>query len=347
MKTRSSSAQAEQIGPQLNLDESFASVDSEIEMVDFDVEDGTDDPGAQAKMGSIKTNFDPKDPEFFFLDLEAAMSFIGIKAQYTKRFCLMSLLPAEVKREIKTVIKASTTGNGYKKLKDALMQAHGPKPGQDVEKAANLLLVGKPSALANEIISLICKHDTPLEACCCENVVLYFWTKQLPNAVKTRIAGRSIKGQNNLQEVLDMADAVFASTQKPAGQIAAIAQANATQKQQGTSNQASGQSPDPEVSAVTRGGRGRGNNARGGRGRGRGQGGQARGNGQQQYGQMRQNGTSQAWQSWGPRHSDNLPNTCCRSHWRFGGQAYFCSDRQACPWRDRLTPRPGPPNPTF
>ena len=45
----------------------------------FDSENGTDDPGAQAKMGSIKTQFDPKDPEFFFLDLEAAMAFIGIK----------------------------------------------------------------------------------------------------------------------------------------------------------------------------------------------------------------------------------------------------------------------------
>ena len=137
---------------QLNLDDSFASATSENELendMTFEEENGTDDPGAQAKMGSIKTAFDPKDPEFFFLDLEAAMAFIGIKSQYTKRFCLMSLLPAEIKRELKATIKASTTGNGYKKIKDAIMVSHGPKPGQDVAKAASLLMVGKPSALAN------------------------------------------------------------------------------------------------------------------------------------------------------------------------------------------------------
>ena len=185
-----------------------------FEVVDmaFDSENGTDDPGAQAKMGSIKTQFDPKDPEFFFLDLEAAMAFIGIKSQYTKRFCLMSLLPPEIKRELKATIKASTTGNGYKKLKDAILISHGPKPGQDVAKAASLMLVGKPSALANELISLICKHETPLETCCCENVIIYFWHKQLPNSVKIRIAGRSMRGQNNLQEVLQLADEVHATT---------------------------------------------------------------------------------------------------------------------------------------
>ena len=49
MKTRS--------GAQVSLEDSFVSADSdpEIEMVNFDVENGTDDPGAQAKMGSIKT----------------------------------------------------------------------------------------------------------------------------------------------------------------------------------------------------------------------------------------------------------------------------------------------------
>ena len=74
------------------------------------------------------------------------------------------------------------------------------------------MLVGKPSTLANELISLICKHETPLETCCCENVVIYFWHKQLSNSVKIRIAGRSMRGQNNLQEVLQLADEVHATT---------------------------------------------------------------------------------------------------------------------------------------
>merc|ERR1711951_184871 len=156
--------------------------------------------------------------------VEAAMAFIGIKSQCTKRFCLMSLLPPEVKRELKATIKASTTGNGYKKIKDAILRSHGPKPGQDVAKAASLMLVDKPSTLANELISLICKHETPLETCCCENVIIYFWHKQLPNSVKIRIAGRSMKGQNNLQEVLQLADEVHATTTRntTSGQVATV-----------------------------------------------------------------------------------------------------------------------------
>ena len=272
----------------------------------FDSENGTDDPGAQAKMGSIKTQFDPKDPEFFFLDLEAAMAFIGIKSQYTKRFCLMSLLPPEIKRELKAIIKASTTGNGYKKLKDAILISHGPKPGQDVAKAASLMLVGRPSALANELISLICKHETPLETCCCENVVVYFWHKQLPNSVKIRIAGRSMKGQNNLQEVLQLADDVHATTTRNAtsGQVAAV------------------DSKGQEVSALKRT-----------KDRGRGQGG---------ANQARQDGATQSSQSWGPRNPDNPPDGCCRAHWKWGLSAYYCSDYAVCPWKERIRPRPVP-----
>ena len=272
----------------------------------FDSENGTDDPGAQAKMGSIKTAFDPKDPEFFFLDLEAAMAFIGIKSQYTKRFCLMSLLPPEIKRELKATIKASTTGNGYKKLKDAILISHGPKPGQDVAKAASLMLVGRPSALANELISLICKHETPLETCCCENVVVYFWHKQLPNSVKIRIAGRSMKGQNNLQDILQLADDVHAITTCKAnsGQVAAV------------------DSKGQEVSVLKRT-----------KNRGRGKGGTT---------QARKNGATQSSQSWGPRNSDNPPDGCCRAHWKWGLSAYYCSDYAVCPWKERIRPRPVP-----
>ena len=300
--------------------EEFASAESDIESeietenMAFDLENGTDDPGAQAKMGSVKTAFDSKDPEFFFLDLEAAMAYIGVKSQYTKRFCLMSLLPPETKRELKATIKASTTENGYKKLKDAILKTYGPKPGQNVAKAASLMLVGKPSTLATELISLICKHATPLENCCCEDVVIYFWHKQLSNSVKIKIAGRSMKGENNLEEVLQLADEVHASTTRntSSGQVAA----------------AEVDSSGQEVSAMTRT-RGRGG-ARG-RGRGRGQG---------WANQTRQNGANQSSQSWGPRSPDNPPDGCCRAHWKWGLSAYYCSDRAVCPWKDRIMPRP-------
>ena len=201
------------------------------------------------------------------------MAYAGIKSQQTKRFCLLGILPNEVKTQFKGVIKTTATGiQGYKKVKDAVLEVFGPKPGDDFAKAARLMLTDKPSMLANEIISLVCSHETPLQNCCCEGAVLYLWTRQLPGYIKSRIAGKSIKAPEDLKEVLKLADAVHASnSQKTQAQVAAV------------------QSSSQEVSAATR------SNARGGargRGRGRGQGGAT---------QARPNGAStQLGQNWGP-----------------------------------------------
>ena len=311
MRTRSS-AQT----PQLNLEDSFASAesDTEIENMTFDTENGVDEAGAHSKLSSVKVAYDPKDLEFFFVNLESAMAYSGIKSQQSKRFCLLGILPNEVKMQFKGVIKATATGQqGYKKVKDAVMEVFGPKPGDDFARAAKLILTDKPSMLANEIISLVCSHETPLQTCCCEGAVLYLWTRQLSGPVKARIAGKSIKEPENLKEVLKLADAVHATSNQKAQQVAAV--------------ESSGQ----EVSAVTRS-RGRGG-ARG-RGRGRGQGGAT---------QARPNGAAtQSAQNWGPRHPDNPPDGCCRSHWKWGTNAYFCSDIASCPWKNRIIPRPQP-----
>ena len=308
MRTRSSAQTP-------NIEDSFASAESDIEAenMTFDTENGTDEAGAHSKLSSVKVTYDPKDLEFFFINLESAMAYAGIKSQQSKRFCLLGILPNDVKTQFKGVIKASAAGQqGYKTVKDAVIEVFGPKPGDDFAKAAKLLLGDKPSMLANEIISLICKHATPLQTCCCEGAVLYLWTRQLSGPVKTRIAGKSIKDPDDLKEVLKLADAVHATRNTTSGQVAAL----------GTDS--SGQ----EVSAMTRT-RGRGG-ARG-RGRGRGQGG---------ANQARQNGATQSSQSWGPRSPDNPPDGCCRAHWKWGLSAYYCSDRAVCPWKDRIMPRP-------
>ena len=316
MPTTRSSAQ--KLGAQLNLDDSFASAESEteIEIMTFDTENGIDEAGAHSKLSSVKVAYDPKDLEFFFVNLESAMAYAGIKSQQSKRFCLLGILPNEVKNQFKGIVKATATGQqGYKKIKDAVMEVFGPKPGDDFAKAAKLLLTDKPSMLANEIISLVCSHETPLETCCCEGAVLFLWTRQLSGPVKARIAGKSIKGQENLKEVLRLADAVHETSgnRNTAGQVSAV----------------TGEAQ--EVSAMARRGRG------GNRGRGRG-----RGQQRNTYSQSGQNGTStaQSGQNWGPRHPDNPPEGCCRTHWKWGTNAYFCSDRAVCPWKDRIIPRP-------
>ena len=68
-------------------DDSFRSADGDIDIdiaqinMAFDSEDGTDDAGAHSKLASVKVTYDQSDLDFFFINLEAAMSYAGIKSQ--------------------------------------------------------------------------------------------------------------------------------------------------------------------------------------------------------------------------------------------------------------------------
>ena len=123
MKTRSSAQQ--NIGAQLNLEDSFASAESESEIDDmtFDTENGVDEAGAHSKLSSVKVNYDPKDLEFFFVNLESAMAYSGIKSQQSKRFCLLGMLPNEVKTQFKGIIKSTATGQRSRDIKRSRMQS--------------------------------------------------------------------------------------------------------------------------------------------------------------------------------------------------------------------------------
>ena len=127
MKTRSSAQQNP--GAQLNLEDSFASAESESEIEEimtFDTENGVDEAGAHSKLSAVKVAYDEKDVEFFFINLESAMAYAGLKSQQSKRFCLLGILPNEVKNQFKGVIKATATGQqGYRKIKEAVLEVFG------------------------------------------------------------------------------------------------------------------------------------------------------------------------------------------------------------------------------
>ena len=80
-------------GAQVTVDDSFVSASSEDEIMAFDQENGVHESGAHSKLSSVKVPYDEKDPEFFFINLESAMSYAGIKSQQSKRFCLLGVLP--------------------------------------------------------------------------------------------------------------------------------------------------------------------------------------------------------------------------------------------------------------
>ena len=121
MRTRSS---AQTSGAQLNLEDSFVSAesDTEIEIMTFETENGTDEAGAHSKLYSVKVAYDPKDVENFFIILESLMAYSGIKSQKTKLNCLYWFLPREVKNQVILDYEA-TTKQGYKKYKDAIIQS--------------------------------------------------------------------------------------------------------------------------------------------------------------------------------------------------------------------------------
>ena len=300
--------------------------DAADNMSEFDSIDGADPPECLGKLGSIKVPWD-SDVSYWFSELESQMDIIQIKSQWIKRVVCSNNLPPEVKAEMKALLKKTKiqcTGeykNIYKVLKVKTIELFGATEDDAFERAAQLTLKGKPSALAKELTEIMCDCcDPPLSACCGSKTVGALWRRQLPDQVRSAIAGMSLKTQ--YEDTLKHADNVFASLKRiPGAPVAAVAAGDPQQDEQ------EGQ----EVAAYGRGrggARGAGGGRGGrrpfrGRGPGRGQGrGQGRGAGQQ-----------------GPRHNDDVPEGACNQHKKFGRAAWACSNRDNCPWRNVTSPR--------
>ena len=124
--------------------------------------------------------------------------------------------------------------------------------------------------------------------------------------------------------MVKLADKIFTDTQS--GAVNAFSVAAVATNQNLDETQPAMAYPVPEVAAVRGAGRGRGRgrggrNNRGGRGRG------------SSSGQPRHTGT---------KHPD-LPEgdwKGCGMHFKFGKNAYFCSEPSTCPWKNVFVTRP-------
>ena len=56
-------------------------------------------------------------------------------------------------------------------------------PEEGYRRAKTLVLAGKPSTLARELIAELCQNHPDLEDCCAEGVVSVMWRDQLPPQV--------------------------------------------------------------------------------------------------------------------------------------------------------------------
>lgn len=286
-------------------------------MVNYDVDNGADDADFYKKKVEVK--YDPEDLQFWFMQLEDAMQWSGIRGQYTKRQCLVQNLPPEIRSEIKGLLRLNKDQAGtqpYKDAKDRLMQLFGPDESDAYEKATQLVLVGKPSQLAKKLADLLCKCQPPLKAgCCAAPSVIGMWKAKLPAQVKAAIAGKTLMG-DQFEPTLKLADDVWKSVcAKPVSAI--------------TDGASGGSAADPDqLAAFNKRGGGKQNKGNHNKGQGNNNAGQ-KANNQQGAGQKRK-----------PRHPDNPPENSCSNHWQYGKSAYCCLAPFKCPWKDNVTPRP-------
>ena len=130
--------------------------------------------------------FDPTDLEFWFSQVEMHAAMAGAGKQWTKRMILHRQLPQYVIDEIKDILRKTEDKAGtqpYKDLKERIREHFGAEDKNIFERAAGLTMTGKPSALAKQLVDLLCECDKPLEKCCCAKVVLGLWKRQLPQSV--------------------------------------------------------------------------------------------------------------------------------------------------------------------
>ena len=140
------------------------------------------------------------------------------------------------------------------------------------------------------------------------------WVLQLPAAVRAAVADREFTAAT-YKDIFQSADKVFLSTRDTEVNPAVAAIAAATKK--------SGE--DAQVAAVRQPPKNKGGN-------------NGRGGGRQQP------SSNQRGQGRGPRHSSNPPSSCCDSHYRYGDKSWNCLSPFSCPWKDKLSPRPGKKN---
>ena len=272
--------------------------------------DAPDPPEVLSKLAGIKVPWD-QDVEYYFFEIENQMEIQGIRSQLLKRCVLANNIPPLIKAEVKDLLKKPKAQAGnliYKEVKLKIVKLFGKKEGELFQEAKQLMMTGKPSALAKTLVDKLCKCNSA--TCCSTETISGLWKDQLPSQVKASIAGLTIR--DNFEEIIARADKVRASL-GGAPKVSAVAAPGAGEEEEVTAVR-----PGPQHQRGRGQQRGRGNQRAQGRG-GRGWG---AGRGQQ------------------PQHNDNVPDTACKMHKMWGKGTWYCTQPWSCPWKDITTTPP-------
>ena len=184
-------------------------------MESFDAENGADGADALSKLGHVKCEFSKEDIEFWFTELETQLEIIEVKSQWTKHIALQRFLPAEIKEEIKTLLKIQKANAGtdiYKRIKTELINLFGSKPEDAYTRAKNRVMTGKPSQLGKKLVDDLCKCEVKLSAGCCAQVIWGMYREAIPVVIRNHIAEMTFNKDTYLQ-VFKKSDQIFDSNQ--------------------------------------------------------------------------------------------------------------------------------------
>ena len=220
----------------------------------------------------------------------------------------------------------------YKKCKLRLLKVYGPRPEEAFEQALAMTLKGLPSDAAKEIRSLVCPGLPPMKDCHCHIPISSIWRKLLPRDVRGAIANMDL--QSNFDQTIEAADVYHKAYLASSHSVAAIA-APTTPASAGANKFNDLDSLAAHVTAEIAAFRGQNYRSNG---QSRGQSNARRGTqqGAQQGGQSRRPPPTRKPNP----HPDGPPPNACVIHWNHGRQAYSCANKETCPWKDVLAPRP-------
>ena len=116
--------------------------------------------------------------------------------------------------------QANAGATPYKDLKVRILQSWGKKPGDAYLEAMAMLLVDKPSQLANQLVNTICVKHPNLVDCCAAGVVTGMWCERLPAQVCGAAGQHQARRRQVAREraaLLGLAPAVHARLPPPRG----------------------------------------------------------------------------------------------------------------------------------
>ena len=189
------------------------SIEQELNMTDFDAENGVDGASALTDLKAVQCPFLKDDIEFWFSQLETQLEVIEIKSQWMKRIAVQRFLPADIQSEVKSLLSLAKTAAGnniYFRIKQELIELFGQKPEDSYNRAKNRVMSGKPSQLGKALVEDICKKDKKLDGCCCDAIVWGLFREKLPIVIRNHIAQKPFN-KSTYKDIFKEADKVFDS----------------------------------------------------------------------------------------------------------------------------------------